>query len=279
MMSDIDIIEIPQNRYEMETVRRKRPYLSTEEDREKWMAFQRLFQLILESRIDELNGRYNQIFYILEVKRQKLYLMDADVTGASVRPKESYFLDWLRELSESHHIPVAVRSVWEKIESNIAKCMGAGLSLEQAIAVVAVGEQALKKLEDHGVLVTKQLSDGTLGYERGPRADEVIGDVPVTDYLDRIAESKSSRGATMMVSYDLGKGHTAAIGNIWTDKSEPEMNGMRQLFIEVEDIDTATGEKTPYAFRLLYEKGTPPEVVKYLLRSAGTERFARVAFE
>jgi hypothetical protein len=279
-MSDTDIISVPENPYGVVDVRRERPYLSTDEERERWMRFNRVYQLILESRIDELNGRYNQIYFIRQCKLEGLYLIGADRSITTSRAKESYFYDWLKELYEKDKIPVAAFKTWERAEMNIIKCMNAGMTEERAIAAVAVGDQALKALEEHGVLSVKQIASGELAYERGPRADEVMGEnTGVTDYLERIADSKSSRGATMMVRYDLGKGRTASIGNIWTDKNEPEINGMKQVFIEVEDIDTATGEKTPYAFRLLYEKDTPPEVVKYILRAAGTERFSRVAFQ
>lgn len=279
-MTETDIITVPENNYGVADVRRERPYLATEEERDRWMKFNRVYQLILESRIDELNGRYNQIYFIRQCKLEELYLVGADRTITTSRAKQSYFYDWLQELYEKDKIPVAHQKTWERVEMNIIKCVNAGMTEERAIAAVAVGDQALKALEEHGVLVAKQIESGELAYERGPRADEVIGeDTPVTDYLERIADSKSSRGATMMVRYDLGKGRTATIGNIWTDKNEPEINGLKQIFIEVEDIDTATGEKVPYAFRLLYEKDTPPEVVKYILRAAGTERFARVAFQ
>lgn len=276
-----DIVNVKTNRYGMSSVKRERPYLSTEEERQRYIQFNAALQKILEGRIDELNGRYQQIVSILYCKENELYLVDADRTMTTSRPKLNYFYDWLYELATVHQIPVAEEKTWNKIELVIEKCQGAGMSFEDSVAIAAHGRNAVEALEAHGAIITKNNEEtGQLSFERGPRADEVLGEnTSVKEYLSEVANTtRSSRGATMRIRADLGGSRSATIVNVWRDKDEPELNNMKQFFLEVEEFNSKTGDKTPYDFRILVEQDTPPEIIKYVLRSLGTDKFAKVAF-
>ena len=281
MSQDIVEIEVSQNRYGIAPVKKERPYLSTDADRRRWMEFNKVMSSVLEGRIDELNGRYQQIVSILYCKDHELYLIDADRTLVTSRSKISYFYDWLYELATVHQIPVANKTTWDHIEMVVQGCLGAKMSFEDAVAIAAHGSKAVKNLEEHGAIVTKSdEATGQLVFERGPRADEVIGpETSVRDYLSDVANTtRSSRGATLRVKSDIGGGKSAVISNVWRDKEEPDLNGMKQFFLGVEEFNPKTGDKVPYDFRVLAESDTPPEVIKYVLRTLGTDKFAKVAF-
>lgn len=279
-------IPVPENPFHVETIRKKRPYLPAEL-RTRWMEFNHAEQGVLVGRIKELQGRYEQIYFILYVWENDLYLTEADRTISTQLMKDSYFNKWLNELEEVHHIPIAGKWLDRKLSTGkiidgiatmITGCMGAGMSLEDSVAVASIGETAIERLQVAGAIVKKQTNDGTMAYDRGPNADAVMGqETPVGDYLSEVASTnQSSRGAALRAAWDIGmKHHTFAV---WTNKDAPIDNEWKWFEIEISETNVKTGESTPYRARLCVEKDAPATVAKSTLKKMVGENLSRVAY-
>lgn len=294
-MNDMTIVErdgeieipVPENPFHIEPIRKQRPYQSSKELQDKWMQLNSAEQGILFSRIKELQGRYEQIFFIRYVEKNDLYLTEADRTIATYRQKSLYFKDWLRELEEVHHIPIAGKwldrqtttgKIIDGIATMVTGCLGAGMSEEEAVAVASIGETAIERLQGAGAIVKKQTDDGTMAYERGPNADEVMGEkTQVGEYLSEVASTnQSSRGAALRAAWDIGmKHHTYAV---WTDKNAPVDNEWKWFEIEISEVNVKTGESTPYKARFCVEKDAPATVAKSTLKKIVGENLSRVAY-
>lgn len=291
-MSDEEFLpEIEENPYGIVPKNRggERPYLSTEKEREKWMQFNVLDRTVLNGRITELKGRVEQVQAIYLVKKNGLYLVSVDKLDHR-RQDDSYFRDWLNELAREgvaygqsrlvkNGSTVLRKWTWDDVEEAIDICLSKGLDLEWACKVAVVGIKALKKYLETGIISIQSDEDERVVLVDDPQPGSInpqksrYTKEEQAGFLMEIARSNSSRGATMIARDRTGT-KWVGVANIWKEIHEKKFGEYIDYNVGLELV-SADGQPTPYESHIIFEPGTPPEVVTWAL-SRFNEKMAKV---